>query len=142
MDRMTPEARSRLMSKIRGRHTGPERMVRKILHGMGLRFRLHGRDLPGTPDIVLPRWRTVVFVHGCFWHGHKGCRDAVVPKTRTDFWLAKITGNHKRDARNAKLLRKAGWRVVNVWECQTTDSAGLTRRLRRMFDRLWAPGLC
>ena len=102
---------------------------------MGLRFRLHGRDLPGTPDIVLPRWRTVVFVHGCFWHGHEGCRNAVVPKTRTDFWLAKIAGNRKRDARNAKRLRKTGWRVINVWECQTTDATGLVRRLRRTFER-------
>jgi len=108
--------RSRMMAGIRSRNTKPEILVRRGLHRRGLRFRLHARDLPGCPDLVLPRWRTVIFVHGCFWHGHD-CRYFRWPKTRTDFWRDKINGNRERDRRVKTQLHTAGWRVLVVWEC-------------------------
>jgi len=108
--------RSRMMSGIRARDTRPEMQVRQILHRMGFRFRLHVRKLPGTPDIVLPRWRAVVFVHGCFWHGHD-CPYFRLPKTRTDFWREKISRNQHKDYSARQSLRAAGWRVGIVWEC-------------------------
>jgi DNA mismatch endonuclease (patch repair protein) len=104
------------MSRIRGKHTKPERQLRSALHAMGLRYRLHVKALPGCPDIVLPRWRAVVMVHGCFWHGHD-CPDFKWPKTRPEFWREKILGNQARDALNREFLTKAGWRVMIVWEC-------------------------
>ena len=117
-DIVTPERRSRMMSGIRGRDTRPELAVRRYLHSQGLRYRLHVRDLPGRPDIVLPRHRTVVFVHGCFWHRHNGCRFAYTPKSRADFWLPKLEGNVVRDARDQRRLRDLGWRIAVVWECE------------------------
>jgi len=105
------------MSRIRSRDTKPEIALRKSLHRLGFRFRLHGHRLPGKPDIVLPRYRTVIFVHGCFWHRHEGCKVATTPKSNTDFWLEKFDRNVARDARNAEELAKAGWRVLVVWEC-------------------------
>jgi DNA mismatch endonuclease, patch repair protein len=122
--------RSRMMASIRGRDTKPERVVRCFLHREGLRFRLHGRDLPGRPDIVLPRRRSIVFVHGCFWHRHSGCRFAATPKTRRQFWKVKLTANVARDARNMKLLAASGWRVFVVWECEVDSSARLGRLVR------------
>lgn len=116
-DRLTPDRRSWNMSRIRGRDTAPENLVRSTLHRAGYRFRLHRRDLPGRPDIVLSKYRTVVFVHGCFWHRHAGCRFAYTPKSRVDFWTAKFHANVERDRRNAFALRRLGWRVVTVWEC-------------------------
>jgi DNA mismatch endonuclease (patch repair protein) len=116
-DRLTPEARSALMSRIRGKDTKPELAVRRMLHAMGYRFRLHRKDLPGRPDIVFPGRRKVIFVHGCFWHGHEGCRLAARPSTRADFWAAKIDGNRARDARNLASLRDAGWEAHVLWEC-------------------------
>ncbi len=118
MDRITKERRSWNMSRIRGRDTTPEKLVRSTLHRMGFRFRLHRRDLPGTPDIVLPKCRTVVFVHGCFWHRHPRCRYAYVPKSRVVFWRTKFRANVMRDRRVRRELRKLKWRVVVVWECQ------------------------
>lgn len=106
-----------MMSSIRGRDTKPELSVRRYLHKCGFRYRLHRRDLPGSPDLVLAKWNVAVFVHGCFWHGHKGCRYFRVPATRTDFWAAKIRGNAERDARAEAALLRSGWRVVVVWEC-------------------------
>lgn len=135
VDRFTPEARSRLMASIRGKNTKPEMVVRRLLHAMGYRFRLHRRDLPGTPDIVFPGRRAVVFVHGCFWHRHAGCRLAAVPATRRDFWEAKIAANKARDRRAVAQLRRDGWRVAVVWECQTRKPAGLDGRLRRFLER-------
>lgn len=120
------------MSRVRGRDTHPEIIVRTILHSLGLRFRLHRRDLPGRPDVVLPRWRTVVFVHGCFWH-HHDCSLGYVPKTRTEFWLAKFKGNVERDARATMLLKEQDWKVIIVWECETKDAPSLTSRFRRRF---------
>lgn len=111
------------MSGIRGKNTKPEIIVRQALHRAGLRFRLHRKDLPGKPDIVLPKYHAVIFVHGCFWHGH-GCRYFKVPKTRTDFWLDKITANARRDRIHEDDLRNAGWSVFIVWECEIRDGTG------------------
>jgi DNA mismatch endonuclease (patch repair protein) len=114
----TPEVRSYNMSMIRGKNTKPEIIVRKFLHAKGFRFRLHKKDLPGKPDIVLPKYKTVIFIHGCFWHGHKNCKYFVVPKTRTKWWLKKIGGNKKTDRRNNIKLGKASWKIITLWECQ------------------------
>ncbi|KXU38322.1 very short patch repair endonuclease [Ventosimonas gracilis] len=115
-DVVASATRSRMMSGIRARNTRPEMQVRQILHRMGFRFRLHVRKLPGTPDIVLPRWRAAIFVHGCFWHGHD-CPDFRLPKTRTDFWQDKISRNRHNDNNARQALRATGWRVGIVWEC-------------------------
>lgn len=122
------------MASIRGKDTKPEMVVRRLLHAMGYRFRLHRRDLPGTPDIVLPGRQAVIFVHGCFWHRHSGCRLAAVPATRRDFWEAKIAANKARDRRAVAQLRRNGWRVAVVWECQTRKPSGLDARLRRFLE--------
>lgn len=115
-DRLTPEQRRLNMSRVRAKNTGPEMIVRRILHGRGFRFRLHRRDLPGKPDVVLPRYRTAILIHGCFWHGH-GCSLFKVPATRTAFWLAKIETNRRRDAEALSRLKALGWRTLCVWEC-------------------------
>lgn len=122
VDRAT---RSRMMSGIRGRDTKPELVVRKYLHAHGLRYRIAPKNLPGKPDIVLPKYRTVVFVHGCFWHRHDECRYAATPSTNSSFWQGKFKENVVRDARTNRLLVEAGWRVFVVWECEVT-----TRKLR------------
>jgi len=106
-----------MMAGIRGKDTQPELLVRRALHATGFRYRLHVRDLPGKPDIVLPRYRAVVFVHGCFWHRHPGCAYATTPATRKDFWKAKLEGNRRRDLENRRRLMELGWRVFIVWEC-------------------------
>lgn len=120
-DVVDPETRSRMMSAIKGKDTGPELAVRRYLHAAGLRFRLHDKLLPGRPDIVLPKFRSVVFVHGCFWHRHEGCPYATSPATRADFWSKKFSGNIQRDADNDRALRMAGWQVLTIWECQARD---------------------
>ncbi|HEV7346868.1 very short patch repair endonuclease [Telluribacter sp.] len=112
------EVRSYNMSRIRSRNTKPEILVRKFLHASGFRYRLHVKALPGKPDIVLPKFKTVVFVHGCFWHGHTGCKYFVIPKTRTEWWLSKINGNIQNDEHTTSGLEKLGWRVIEVWECE------------------------
>lgn len=117
------------MSNIKGRDTRPEIAVRRIAHGLGFRFRLYRNDLPGRPDLVFPRYRAVVFVHGCFWHRHRGCRYAYSPKTRVRFWTAKFRDNVARDRRNVNTLRKLGWRVLIIWECETRSSACIERLL-------------
>lgn len=116
VDRLTPEQRSRNMAGIRGKDTKPEMLVRRCLHSLGFRFRLHRRDLPGNPDVVLPRWKAVVFVHGCFWHRH-GCRNSRMPATRTEFWETKLERNAERDKDAARRLMAGGWQVFVVWEC-------------------------
>lgn len=133
-DRISREARSRLMSKIGPRDTKPELAVRSLLHRLGYRFRLHRKDLPGTPDLVLPRHGVVVFVHGCFWHGHR-CKVDKMPKSRTDYWGPKIEANKARDARKRSELRRLGWRVIEVWECELKRPDTLARRLTRLIDR-------
>ena len=110
--------RSHNMSRIRGKDTTPERMVRSALHAEGFRFRLNDAKLPGKPDIVLPKYRTLIFVDGCFWHGHSGCRYFVVPGTRTQWWLNKISTNKRNDIAKRKKLRNLGWRVIVIWECR------------------------
>ena len=130
-DRLTREHRSWNMSRIRAKDTQPEKLVRSTLHRAGYRFRLHRRDLPGRPDIVLPKYRTVVFVHGCFWHRHPGCRFAYTPKSRVAFWNEKFRRNVERDCRNVRALRALGWRVITVWECQAQQPSIWRRRLPR-----------
>lgn len=118
-DTMTSEQRSRLMSRVRQANTKPEMLVRSLLHRLGYRFRLHRKDLPGSPDIVLPKHRTAIFVHGCFWHRHAGCRKATTPKSNLDYWLKKFEENIERDSRKERELAALGWRVVTVWQCET-----------------------
>lgn len=129
MDRLTKEKRSWNMSRIRGKDTGPERAVRAILHRLGYRFRLHSQALPGRPDVVLPKYATVVFVHGCFWHRHNKCPLAYTPKTRTHFWLQKFAATVARDRRIEHTLRALGWHVLVVWECELRNTESLSRRL-------------
>jgi len=114
--------RSYNMSMIKGKNTKPEIIIRKLLHSKGYRFRVHDKKLPGKPDIVLKKYKTVINVHGCFWHGHKGCRYFVIPKTRTKWWIQKITLNKENDKRNKRRLMKLGWLVIDIWECQTKNN--------------------
>jgi DNA mismatch endonuclease (patch repair protein) len=127
-DVVSPAVRSKMMASIRARDTKPELQVRRYLHSRGLRFRLVRKDLPGKPDLVLPRWHAAIFVHGCFWHGHAGCRYATVPKTRTDSWTSKIAANSARDERSVKSLIALGWRVIVAWECALRDAPETTLR--------------
>ena len=122
MDVFSPEKRSQVMSRIRSKDTKPEKIIRSILHKLGFRFRINRKDLPGKPDIVLPKYNTVIFVHGCFWHRHEGCRYATMPATRVEFWAEKFRGNVMRDARNRDHLIAAGWRVFEVWECDLKEA--------------------
>jgi DNA mismatch endonuclease (patch repair protein) len=112
------ETRSYNMSRVRSKDTKPEMLVRKYLHGQGFRYRLHVAMLPGKPDIVLPKYKTVIFIHGCFWHGHKGCHYFILPKTRTEWWLQKIKGNQRNDQLHQIQLNVLGWKVITVWECE------------------------
>ena len=105
------------MSRIRSKDTKPEMLVRRFLHSQGFRYRLHVKDLPGKPDIVLPKYKTVIFIHGCFWHGHEGCKYYVVPKTRTEWWLDKIHKNNLNDSKAEEELKLLGWRIIKIWEC-------------------------
>ena len=130
VDRLTPEQRSWNMSRIRSKNTKPELIVRSLLHRMGFRFRLNRKDLPGRPDIVLPKYKTVIFVHGCFWHRHKGCKVATTPSTRREFWEKKFKDNVARDERNQRDLRQLGWHVYVLWECQVKkDPIAIIQRL-------------
>lgn len=133
IDTVDKETRSRMMSGIRSKDTKPELAVRRFLHSQGFRFRLHRKDLPGTPDLVLPKFRTVIFVHGCFWHGH-ACRYFRLPKSRTEFWLKKITDNQTRDATTQKALREAGWRIIVIHECEIRDHTGWEMGLLEAFS--------
>jgi len=117
MDIVSREVRSRMMSRIRGKDTRPEMKVRRLLYAQGFRYRLHVGHLAGSPDIVLPRYRVCIFVHGCFWHRHEGCRYSTVPATRPEFWQQKFHQNVDRDARSREQLLKSGWRVIELWEC-------------------------
>lgn len=139
MDSLTPEHRSWNMSRIRSENTKPERLVRSLLHRMGYRFRLHRKDLPGRPDIVLPGRRAVVLVHGCYWHRHPGCRFAYTPKSNLDFWKAKFAENVKRDQRQYDALCNLGWRVITVWECEAKKPEDIVVRLRNEIPPLSAP---
>lgn len=128
------EKRSAVMRRVKGKDTTPEMIVRRALTRLGARYRLHRRDLPGSPDIVMPGRRLALFVHGCFWHGHDCARGARVPKQNRDYWTAKVGRNMARDARNREALAAAGWRVETLWECELKDGAALDARLRAWLD--------
>ena len=127
------EKRSSVMRSIKGKDTKPELVVRSIAHRLGYRFRLHRASMPGRPDLVFVGRRKVVFVHGCFWHGHATCRDGRMQKSNTEYWTQKISGNQRRDARSIKKLRSQGWSVMTVWECQTEKPESLANRLKRFL---------
>lgn len=116
------------MSRIRSKNTGPEQAVRRILTDLGYRYRLHDNKLPGKPDIILRKYNAVIFVHGCFWHLHNGCRDGTVPKTRTEYWQAKLLKNKKRDQKHIRELKKQGWMVLRLWECEIEKKPELVRK--------------
>lgn len=135
MDTLSKEARSERMSHVRCKDTGPELAVRRLVHSLGFRYTLHRGDLPGKPDLVFPAKRKVLFVHGCFWHRHGPlCRLTRLPKSRLDFWSAKLEANRRRDQRNGRALRSAGWRVLCVWECQLADKDRLTRKIVHFLE--------
>jgi DNA mismatch endonuclease, patch repair protein len=133
-DRLTPQRRSWNMSRIKGKNTKPEVTVRRLLHQMRLRFRLHVRQLPGCPDIVLARWKSAIFVHGCFWHRH-GCKSTATPKSNTLFWQTKFDSNVARDEMVVKQLRASGWRVLTIWACDVKDEVKLKKHLERFFAK-------
>lgn len=136
MDNVSPAERSRVMALVKSKDTTPELRVRRLVHGLGYRYRLHATELPGKPDLVLPRLRKVILVHGCFWHQH-ACPRCRVPSTSRGYWLAKMERNAARDQRNRRALRRLGWDVLVVWECQTTSRRAdrLRERLRRFLQR-------
>ena len=128
------EQRSRNMSAIKSKNTKPEIAVRKLLHSMGYRFRLHRKDLPGSPDIVLPKYKTVIFVHGCFWHRHKDCKYSTTPKTRREFWENKFKANLKRDLEIQEKIKNLDWRSVVIWECETKNMENLREKIIDVFN--------
>lgn len=133
MDSVSPGKRSWVMAQVKGRDTKPEKAVSSLLHGMGYRFRLQRKDLPGKPDIVLSKYRTVIFVHGCFWHRHKGCKRATTPVDHAEYWNDKFEKNIERDARNKAELENLGWRVMTIWECELKDMENLRDKLKQHF---------
>ena len=135
-DRLTSQHRSWNMSRIRGKDTLPEKRVRSELHRMGYRFRVHRKDLPGIPDIVFVSRRVVLFVHGCFWHRHRGCKNCTTPKNNREFWVQKLEANAARDKTNRHALRKLGWRTLVVWECQTESTTSLRQVIAKLSTEL------
>lgn len=133
-DKLSAEKRSWNMSRIKGRDTKPEIAIRSLLHRMGYRFRLQRKDLPGKPDIVLPKYKTAIFVHGCFWHAH-GCKDSGIPKTNTEFWQKKLADNVQRDARKQQELQDSEWNVLVIWECQLKHPLELAESLQEALDK-------
>lgn len=140
-DVMTSEQRSRCMAAIKGKDTKPEMIVRKYLFSRGLRFRVQVRKLPGTPDIVLPKYKTVIFVNGCFWHGHEGCKYFRMPKSNVDFWQIKIARNIERDAETEAELMRLGWKVIRIWECEIKAVTGCMDRLEKLYNSIIGPDL-
>lgn len=134
MDTLTPSERSTRMSLVRSKDTKPELIVRSLVHGMGFRYRLHDPSLPGKPDLVFPKSRKIIFVHGCFWHRHGTCKNTRWPKSRLDFWKPKLEQNHDRDRATQKALGRLGWRVLVIWECQITNEPRLSKRLQRFLE--------
>lgn len=132
MDVFSLDQRSGIMRKVRSTDTAPEKLVRGLLHACGYRFTLSNKNLPGKPDIVLPKYKTVIFVHGCFWHRHKGCSAASMPQSNIEYWRKKFSGNEKRDRRVKRELRQLGWRVCIVWECQTKFPQKLIARFKKL----------
>jgi len=135
VDKLTPERRSANMSRIRSENMRPELIVRSTAHRMGFRFRLHRRDLPGRPDLVFPKLKKIIFSHGCFWHQHANCIDGKLPKSRTDYWVPKLSRNVDRDTANAAALRDSGWQILTVWECETRDLPELSRKIRAFLEK-------
>ena len=131
MDKLSPEQRSKNMAAVKGKNTTPEIRVRRMLHKMGYRFRLHRKDLPGKPDIVLPRYRLCIFVHGCFWHQHPGCKRATIPDSNREFWVKKFQGTLERDEHAKKELAAQGWHICIIWECETKNEALLSMSIQR-----------
>lgn len=129
------ETRSYNMSRIKGRNTKPEMLVRKFLFSNGFRYRLYDKKLPGKPDIVLPKYKTVIFINGCFWHGHEGCKFFVTPKTRTEWWLEKINGNIENDTVKIQKLKELGWRVIVIWECELKPEF-LNYTINKLFENI------
>jgi DNA mismatch endonuclease, patch repair protein len=134
-DTVDTQTRSRIMSRVRGKDTRPEMVVRRLVFAAGYRYRLHGPNLPGRPDLVFPGRHKVIFVHGCFWHRHEGCALARLPKSRLDFWLPKLEANSRRDERDRSALLARGWDVLIVWECELTNAEALRDRIRTFLDR-------
>ena len=134
MDTLTPEQRSERMSRIRGKGTKVEFLVRRLVHALGYRYRLHRKDLPGCPDLVFPGRRKVVFVHGCFWHRHEGCKLARMPKSKVDFWEKKLEANRQRDLRDQEALSRLGWDILVLWECELKDRDRLLATLVEFLD--------
>lgn len=139
MDIVTPEKRSRMMAGIKSKNTKPEMVVRKLVHRLGFRFRLHRRDLPGSPDLVFPRFRRVIFVHGCFWHQHPRCKFAYTPKSRPEFWIPKLEANMRRDAAAQQALVAAGWDILIVWECEIFDIFNLSNKIHSFLSAEFSP---
>jgi len=135
-DKFTKEQRSKIMSHISGKETKPEILVRKFLFAKGFRYRKNVKSLSGTPDIVLPRYKPVVFIHGCFWHGHKGCLKSKLPQTRRDFWKKKISENVKRDKKDIQLLQKEDWNVITIWQCEISNSQKRQIRLEALISAI------
>lgn len=135
MDTLTPAQRSERMSRIRGKGSKPEIAVRKLIHGLGFRYRLHARELPGKPDLVFRKKRKAIFVHGCFWHRHEGCALARLPKSRHDFWLPKLGRNRERDVANEAALNAAGWKQLVIWECELKDLTKVQGRVVRFLGK-------
>lgn len=129
VDVFSPEERSAIMRKVKGKDTKPELVIRSLLHRLGYRFRLHRKDLPGKPDIVLPKFKKVIFVHGCFWHGHKGCKNANRPKSNVSYWNKKIDRNMQRDKTNQSKLKDMGWDSLTIWECEIRDADKLANKI-------------
>ena len=129
VDTVTAQVRSRIMAQVKSKDTKPEMTVRRLLHGLGYRYRLHRKDLPGKPDLVFPSRRKAVFVHGCFWHSHADCKKARLPSSNRDYWQAKLTRNRERDERNVALIEKEGWATIVVWECELSDLDAVARSL-------------
>ena len=134
MDTISKEVRSRNMSAIRSKNTNPETVVRSLLFALGYRYRLHRKDLPGKPDIILKKHNTVIFVHGCFWHQHKECKRANIPKSNKKYWIPKLERNAERDKINKRELNKLGWNVITIWECETKDSGKITAELKKKLN--------
>jgi DNA mismatch endonuclease, patch repair protein len=134
VDKLPPERRSENMRRIRSRDTSPEMIVRRLAHGMGFRHRLHVATLPGKPDLVFTRLKKIIEVRGCFWHQHRGCADSHIPKSRVEYWRPKLKRNQRRDKDNEKALRAAGWNVLMIWECETTEPYALAERIKAFLS--------
>ncbi len=135
MDSLTPVERSERMARVRSKHTMPEMIVRSLVHALGYRYKLHRGDLPGNPDLVFPSRGKIIFVHGCFWHRHGTCKNTRWPKSKLDFWKPKLEGNQRRDKANQKALKKLGWEMIIIWECQLKDVERIAEKIIRFLEQ-------